>query len=98
MIFALFDVILYVESEKREHFDDVVDAIDAEMTSEIDEFLDRSGNMTDSDIENFDIVVDEMIDEIVCEIVEILSLSLLKFRFEATLFIFFAWCWRTCWW
>ena len=79
----------------------VVDAIDAEMTSEINEFLVCSENVTDLNIEIFDVVFDEMFDEVVCEIVdkivEILSLFLLKFRLE-TLIIFVAWCWRMCSW
>ena len=96
-IFTNFDVILNVNIEKRERFDDIVDA---KMTNEIDEFLDRFENVIDLDIENFVVVFDEIvveIDEIVNKIVdeivdkivdEILSFSLLKFRFE-TLIIFF---------
>ena len=64
------------------------------MTNEIDEFLVCSENVTNLNIEKFDVVVDEMIDEIVCEIVEIvdeiLFFSLLKLRFETSLIIFFA--------
>ena len=93
-IFARFDADFDVDIERHERFDDVVDAIDVEMTSEINEFLDRSESVTDLNIENFDVVVDEMISEVVCEIVdeivEILSFSLLKLRFEAFLTIFFA--------
>ena len=72
---------------------DVADAIAAEVTNEVDEFLDRSESVTDLEIEVFVVVLSE-IDEVVCEIVdeivdEILSFSLLKFRFEASLIIFF---------
>ena len=95
-IFASFDVILSVNDERRERFDVV------EVTSEVsDAFLDRSENVSNLDIENFVVVFDEIVEvvvELVDEIDEILFFSLLKLRFEATLFIFFAWCWRTCSW
>ena len=56
----------------------------------------RFENVIDLNIEIFDVVVDEIIDWIVCEI---LFFSLLKFRLETTLFIFFVvWCWRKCSW
>ena len=63
------------------------------MTSEINESFDHFENVTSLNIENLVVVLNE-IDEIVCEIVDeivdkILSLSLLKFRFEASLIIFF---------
>ena len=64
----------------------------AKMTNEINEIFVCFENVTNLNIENFDVVVDEMIDKIVCEnvdkIVEILFYFLLKFRFE-TLIIFF---------
>ena len=85
-------MILYVESERRDRFDENICFDVAEVTNEIDEFLICSESVTDLDIENFDVVVDEIdeIDEVV--IVEMLFLFffLLKFRLEATLFIFFA--------
>ena len=87
-IFASFDVILSVNDERRERFDVV------EVTSEVsDAFLDRSENVSNLDIENFVVVFDEIVEvvvELVDEIDEILFFSLLKLRFEATLFIFFA--------
>ena len=64
------------------------------MTNEINEFLVCFENVTNLNIEKFDVSVDKMIDKIVCKIVEIvdeiLFLSLLKFRFETFLIIFFA--------
>ena len=108
VVFTRFDFILNVNNVKRERFDEMIDiktienqniCFDvAEMTSEINEFLVYSENVSNLDIENFDEIVDEMIDEIVCEIVEILFFSLLKFRFETFLSIFFVWCWRMCSW
>ena len=46
---------------------DVVDAIVAKMTNEINEFLDRFENVIDLNIENFNVVLNEIdkIDEIV---------------------------------
>ena len=91
-VFANFDVILNVDIERRELFD-VSDVIAAKMTSEVDEFLDRFEDVTDLEIENFEVVFDEIVVEIVDEVdkivVEILSFSLLKLRFEASLIIFF---------
>ena len=85
-LFTNFDVILNVNKKRCERFD-VADAIVAKMTNEIDEFLDRFENVTNLNIENFVVVLNE-IDEIVDKIVvEILFLFLLKFRFE-TLIIF----------
>ena len=69
-----------VNNERCERFD-VADAIAAKVASEVDEFLDRSENVTSLDIENFVVVLSE--------VDEILSFSLLKFRFEATLSISF---------
>ena len=96
---------LSINNEKRERIDEMIDFrnIDVNVSNEIDEkinenvsdaFLDRFENVTNLNIENFDVVVvDEIIDEIVCEIVdeivEILFFSLLKFRFETFLSIFF---------
>ena len=91
-VFANFDVILSVNTERRELFD-VSDVIVAKVTSEVNEFLDRFENVIDLEIENFEIVFDEIVVEIVDEVdeivVEILSLSLLKFRLETILIIFF---------
>ena len=65
-----------------------------------DAFLDSFDDVIDLEIENFEVVfdeVDELNDEMIDEMIDkILSLSLLKFRLEASLIIFFAWCWRTC--
>ena len=92
-LFTRFGMSLGVDSERFEHFDDVVDAIVAGVTDEVDEFLGRSEDVTGLDIENFDVVfgvVDE-VDEIVDVWVEIvlLSLSLLKLRLEALTISFF---------
>ena len=81
-----------VNNEKCERFD-VVDAIVAKMTNEINESFDRFEIVTNLNIENFVVVFDEIVVEIV-EIVdkivdEILFFSLLKFRFETFLIIFF---------
>ena len=58
-----------------------------------DTFFDSFDDVIDLEIENFEIVFDEIV-EIVNEVdkivVELLSLSLLKLRLEATLIIFFA--------
>ena len=85
-----FDTSFDVDIEKCERFDEII-CIDvvAKIANEIDRFLICSGNVTDLDIENFVVVVDEIDFEIVDEIVELLSFFLLKFRFEA-LTIFFA--------
>ena len=65
-------------------------------------FLDRSGGVTGLDIENFGVVVGEVVDGVVCEVVgevvEVLSPSLLKLRPEALTISFngLTWCWRIC--
>ena len=94
-VFASFDVILNVDTERREFFD-VSDAIAAEVTGGVDEFLDRFEDVIDLEIENFEVVFDEVVveiveivDEIDEIVVEILSLSLLKLRSEAILTTFF---------
>ena len=86
-IFANFDVILNVDIERRELFD-VSDVIVAKMTSEVNEFLDRSEDVTDLKIENFDVV--DVVEKVVVIEMLLLSFSLLKFRFETSLIIFFA--------
>ena len=80
-LFTNFDVILNVNKKKCERFD-VVDAIAAKVTNEIDEFLDRSEDVTNLNIKNFVVVLSEIV-------VEILFLFLLKFRFETLTISFF---------
>ena len=80
-------MLLSVDIEKDERFD-VNDVIVAKMTS-----VDRSESVIDLEIENFEVVFDEIVVEIVDEVdeivVEILSFSLLKFRLETFLTFFF---------
>ena len=68
VVFKLFDVFLYVGSGRRERFGDVVDAIDAGVAGGVGGFLGRSGDVTDLDIENFEIVFG-MIDGVVVVVV-----------------------------
>ena len=105
-IFTNFDIISNVNNAKRERFDEIQNIcfdVATKITNEINEFLVCFEIVTNLNIENFDVVVDKMISEIDCEIVdeicEILFFFLLQFRFETNLFIFFvAWCWRKCSW
>ena len=81
-----------VDLERRERFDEMTDfrSIDVDVSNEVDEevndaFLDDSENVTDLDIENFVVVLNEIVDEI-------LSLSLLKLRLVALTIFSFVWC------
>ena len=79
---------LYVKNEKRERFDEIICFDVAKMTCEINKFFVYFENVIDLNIENFDKIIDWII---VVEIVEMLFLffSLLKFRFETFLIVFF---------
>ena len=103
---------LGVSNGRRERIDEVIGfrSIGVDASGGVDEgvsgaFLGSPGGVTGLDIENFGVVVGEVIDGVVCEvvdeIVEILSLSLLKLRLEALTTSFFTglvWCWRRCSW
>ena len=89
-ILASFDVSFDVDTGRCERFDEIICiGVAAGVASEVDGFLGRPEGVIDLDIENFGVVVGEMISEVVCEIVEILFFSLLKLRSETSLIIFF---------
>ena len=107
-VFAGFGMRLGVDNGRRERIDEVTDfrSIGVDASGGVGggvsgAFLGSSGGVTGLDIENFDVVVGEVVGGVVCEVVEVvgevLFFSLLKLRPEA-LIIFFAWCWRTCSW
>ena len=87
-IFANFDVNLNVNNEKCKRFDKIICFDVAKMTNEINEFLDCFDDMTNLNNEIFVVFLNE-INKIVEIVVVILFFSLLKFRFETILFIFF---------
>ena len=89
-IFTRFDMILNVNNEKRENFDEIICFdVATEITNKINEFRVVFEDVTNSNIENFVVEIVEINFEIVDKIVEFLFSFLLKFRFE-TLIIFFA--------
>ena len=86
MIFTFLNIILYVKNEKRDRYDENNDFDVAKMTNETNNFFVCFENVTNLNIENFEIVFDKIVVKIV---IEILFLFLLKFRFETFLIIFF---------
>ena len=87
-ICANFDVNLNVNNEKYKRFD-VADAIAAKMTNEINEFLVCFENVTNLNIEIFEIVFDEIVVEIVEIVVVFLFFFLLKRDFIVLIISFF---------
>ena len=81
-------MILNVNNEKCERFD-VVDAIVAKISNEINKFFDRSENVINLNIENFDVVLNEIdeIDKIV--VIEMLFLFFFYWNFVSKRFYLF---------